>query len=66
MYRKLTSNFGPPLINFLFFPEDKFSDVGGLLGGGGQAEDPGCHTVIVPQEPSLSALWSSFRSAAIR
>ena len=31
---KSISKFGPPLINFFFFPEEELSDVGGRWGGG--------------------------------
>ena len=35
MYLKSTSNFGPPLMNFMFFLRKNF-----LMGGGDQAEEP--------------------------
>ena len=35
VHLKSTSNFGPVLMNFIFFPEENFSDVVGWVAGSG-------------------------------
>ena len=59
VYLKPTSNFGPPLINFFFFSEDKFSNVcwgGGRSGGGAQAAiPPVTASVDLLMNPDLNA-----------
>ena len=46
---KSTSNFGPPLINIIFFTEEKFSDVDGSGGSGG-----GAQAAIPPPPPPVN------------